>query len=205
MTGFGRLFASALVLCAGPAFAEPVPPAPPSPPALIAVVNVQEVIHKSNAGKALDAQYDKQHQAFAEAVDRQERDLDDQEQDLNRQRTILKPDAFNALRQKLENHSAEVQSQIQESSQANQLAFNDAFAKLVHTIHDTVSAVAKEKGFTIVMPQEQVLYLGDPALDITATVLARVDEKLPSIIVSAPKMPDSDLPKIPQGTEEPPK
>ncbi len=191
----GRFLVAVLTLLAATARAES-PVLPPSA-ALIAVVNVQKIIHESAAGKGLDAQYDKQHQLFADGVDRQERDLDAQEQELNRQRTVLTQDAFNARRQALENHSAEVQRQIQESSQANQLAFNDAFASLVHMIHDTVSAVAKEKGITVVIPQEQVLYLGEAGIDITDTVLSRVEAKLPSVTVAQPKMPDSSLEALP--------
>ena len=177
-----KIVLSVFVL-ATPVLAEPAPPAAP----IIAVVNVQKIIHESAAGKGLDVQYDKAHQSFADGVSKQEHDLDAQEQELNRQRTVLTPAAFNTQRQALENHSAEVQRAIQQGSQANQLAFNDAFASLVNTIRSIVTAVAKEQGVTVVMPQEQTLYLGPGAVDITDTVLTRVDAKLPSITVALPK------------------
>jgi Skp family chaperone for outer membrane proteins len=174
-------------------FATPVAAAETALPArtIIAVVNVQKIIHESAAGKGLDMQYDKAHQAFADGVAAQERDLDAQEQELNRQRTVLTQDAFNAQRQALENHSAEVQRTIQQESQANQLAFNDAFADLANTIRLIVAAVAKEQNVTVVLPQDQTLYLGDGAIDITDIVLSRVDNKLPSISVALPKDDDT--------------
>ncbi len=165
---------------------------------MIAVVNVQKIIHESAAGKGLDMQYDKAHQTFADDVARQEHDLDGQEQELNRQRTVLTQDAFNVQRQTLENHSAEVQRTIQQGSQANQLAFNDAFANLVNTIRGIVTSVAKEQGVTVVLPQEQTLYLGPGAIDITDIVLSRVDAKLPAVTVALPKdVPGSPPPQAP--------
>ena len=159
---------------------------------VIAVVDLQKVVHNSEAGRSIDMQYDKQHQLFADRVAAQESDLDTREQALNRQRTVLTSDAFNSQREALETYSANVQKAIQQESQANQLAFNDAFAGLVKSVHDIIAAVAREKGVTVVLPQEQTLYLGESGIDITDTVLSRLDARLPSITVAVPK--DEDAP-----------
>ncbi len=180
-----------LFLCAGPARAD-TPPVQP----LIGIVDIQRIVHESSAGKSLDQQYDKQHQLFADQVSSRERDLNTREEDLTRQRTVLTSDSFNAERETLESYAAQVQKTIQQQSQSEQQAFNDAFAKLVKTIREIVSDVAKEQGVAVVLPQEQTLYLGQGTVNLTETVLARLEAKLPSVTVPAlvstiPPAPDA--------------
>jgi Skp family chaperone for outer membrane proteins len=161
-------------------------PVDAAPPPLIAVVDVQRIVHESHAGKSLDAQYDQQHQLFTDQVAAKERELDNREEELKRQRTVLTPDSFNAQREALETYAAQAQKTIQDQSQANQLAFNDAFAQLVKTVREIVSAVAKEKNVAVVLPQEQTLYIGDGTIDITEMVLNRLEARLPQVTVVLP-------------------
>ena len=53
--------------------------------------------------------------------------------------------------------------------------------------------IAEEREFDVVLPKSVVL-LADQKLDITAEVLRRVDETLPSIAVSVKKPPDRMAP-----------
>ena len=159
--------------------------AAPAPP-LIGVVDIQRIVHESSAGKSLDAQYDKQHRLFADQVSARERDLDTREADLTRQRTVLTQDSFNAQRETLETYAARVQKNVQQQSQSEQQAFNDAFAKLVQTIREIVGIVAKEKGVAVVLPMEQTLYRGEGTIDLTQTVQDRLEDKLPAVIVPVP-------------------
>jgi Skp family chaperone for outer membrane proteins len=164
---------------------------------IIAVVDVQRIVHESSAGKSIQVQYDKQHQIFGEQVTKLENDLDAREQELTRQRTVLTPEAFDVQRQALETSSAESQEKLQEQSQANQTAFNDAFAELVNNIRSIVTSVAKEKGISVVLSQEQVLYIGEGAVDITDSVLSRLDAKLPSVDIKIPSASESAKPGLP--------
>jgi Skp family chaperone for outer membrane proteins len=183
-----------LILWVGSAKAE-------SGQVLIAVVDVQRIVHDSKAGNSIQVQYDKQRQAFSDQVAASESELDTREQELSRQRTVLSADAFNAQRQALEAHSAEIQEQIQKESQDNQSVFNDAFAELVSNIRHLVSMVAKEKNIAVVLSQEQVLYLGDNAIDITDIVLGRLNDQLPSIAITLPQTAAIPALKKPEPTK----
>jgi Skp family chaperone for outer membrane proteins len=171
----------------------------------IGVVDVQRIVHESKAGNSIQVQYDKQRQLFSDQVTASESDLDAREQELSRQRTVLSPDAFSTQRQALETQSATIQEQIQKESQDNQTVFNDAFAELVSNVRHIVSMVAKEKNIAVVLSQEQVLYLGDGAVDITDTVLARLNEQLPSITIPLPQAAPGPEPvkAVKSGTAKP--
>ncbi len=160
---------------------------------VIAVVDVQRIVHESSAGKSIQVQYDKQHAIFGDQVTKLESELDAREQELTRQRTVLTAEAFNVQRQALETSSAQSEEKLQEQSQANQTAFNDAYAELVNSIRSIVTTVAKEKGISIVLSQEQVLYIGNGAIDITDMVLSRLDAKLPTVNITVE--PNSSPPK----------
>ena len=48
---------------------------------------------------------------------------------------------------------------------------------------DIVSSIAKQRGYTLVLPSSQLLY-ADPKLDITADVLSQLNSALPKVNVS---------------------
>jgi outer membrane protein len=50
-----------------------------------------------------------------------------------------------------------------------------------------VAQVAAERGVGMVLPSHAIVFLADKSLDITDTVLQRLDVKLPQIAVQLPK------------------
>ena len=71
-------------------------------------------------------------------------------------------------------------------------AFSTALGSIQKSVHDIVASVAKDKGYSIVFPASPLLY-ADPNLDITQTVLSKLNSTLPKVTVSfLPVTPKDD-------------
>src|SRR5512142_267783 len=79
------------VLAGGSVSAQTVAP-PPAP--VIVMVDMQQLVYNSKAGKGVQGQMDKQRQAFSKEVAQQEDELQKARAELERQRATLPPDQF---------------------------------------------------------------------------------------------------------------
>lgn len=183
----GRLLAvagAALVsaaFAAGPVAAQQAKiPAP-----LIIVVDSQEVVTASAAGKSILAQRDKYAQQFQAEVEKEKKALAESEADLGRQRSVLSPDAFSQKAKELQQRFVESQRRMQERGAALDQSLNKALGQLRQAAGKVVSEVAVEYGANLVL-QENMVLKHDPAMNVTKLVIERLDRTLPSVEVPAP-------------------
>ncbi|TWB63400.1 periplasmic chaperone for outer membrane proteins Skp [Nitrospirillum viridazoti] len=187
--GFGGLAPAHAVLAA----AQPKAPAKPvasdgqqKPVTTIAVVDVQFLLEKCSAMQSMKRQDSEQTQKFQAEQSQQEQFLRQAEKELASQRTKLGQEDFDAKRKDFEQQVAEVQRRLQERKRQLDNAFAAASAQLRDNMVRVVGEVARENGFTLVIPRSNIIYMADDALDITNTVLSRLNATLPQITVNVP-------------------
>ncbi|MBB6250438.1 OmpH family outer membrane protein [Nitrospirillum iridis] len=178
-----------------PALAAAQPKTPPKPVAeaaqskpvtTIAVVDVQFLLEKCSAMQSVKQQDSVQTQKFQAELSQQEQLLRQAEKELASQRTVLGQEAFDAKRKDFEQQVADMQRRMQERRRQLDNAFSEASAKLRDSMVRVVGEVARENGFTLVIPRSNIIYMADDALDITNTVLLRLNATLPQITVNIP-------------------
>ena len=174
-----------------PAQAQPVP-APSGPAAgqpiiapIVAVVDIDRIRETSNAAKSVRDQLEKHRNAFQDEISKQENELRNAEQDLNKQRSVLSPEAFNQLRQQFEQRVAEVQRQVQSRRRQLESAMATSMTEVNRAVVDSVQEVATAHGANIVLPKSQII-LVDKAMEVTDEVLATVNKKLQAVKVTLP-------------------
>jgi outer membrane protein len=175
-------FAVALALVLGqprPAVAELRAP-------VIAVVDIQYILQEAAASKGIQKQLDSQRQTYQTEISKQEEKLRAADQELNRQRSILSADAFAQKRREFEQQVADVQRSVQGRKRVLDQAFNESMSKVRDTLLQVVADVAGEQKASLVLSKQQVVIV-EKSLDLTATVLERLDKKLPSVPVTLPK------------------
>src|SRR5579872_4627941 len=121
---FGRLFSMAAlsaVLALGPACAQTVAP-PPAP--VIVMVDMQQLVYNSKAGKGIQGQMDKQRQAFSKEVAQQEDELQKARAELERQRATLPPDQFEAKGRQFQARLQELDRTVQAKQKAWQAVYS---------------------------------------------------------------------------------
>jgi len=176
-----------LVLAGHAAIAQQQPAAAAAPqpiPVVVGILDEQEIMRSSKAGKALKAELDKQNAAFRAEIAQQESTLRAAAEQLQAQQASLSPEAFQKKRQELD---AQVET-YRKNAQARKDQLDRAFAAGVKQMRDALGKVASEiaqaRGMTLVLDRSQVV-LSHNGFDITAEALKRFDQRLPS--VSLPK------------------
>jgi Skp family chaperone for outer membrane proteins len=156
-------------------------------PVAVAVVDVQALLQQSLAAQSIQRQLESERERFQTQIQQQQEQLKATEQQLATQRTAMTPDAFDARRKDFERQVQEFQGKLDGRKQALDKAFSESMNQLRDNMLSVVQQVAAERGVTLVLPTQAILYLADKSLDITETVLQRLNTKLPQVAVKLPK------------------
>lgn len=152
---------------------------------VIVIVDVQEILRDSLVAKNVQAQMTQQTDRYTKEVADQENELRRTQDELERQRTVLSPDAFNAKMRDFQQRYDTLDHGVQATRQALQQAYNDAMTKVENTALQIISDIAGERKANLVVTKAAVLFTAE-GLDITQEVIRRLDEKLPSVLLVVP-------------------
>ena len=155
------------------------------PPAVIAVLDYQGIVRSSVAGQKVRDQIEAYRSAFHREIGDEEQRLKQEELDLQQQRTILSPEAFEDRRRKFERSVIDMQRKAQDRSHQLDRSLNLAIGKIQEAIIPIVQRLTTEMGFNVVVDKTQVLF-ARRQLDITERVLKELDSKLPRVDVPEP-------------------
>ncbi len=164
-----------------PAVAQQALPAP-----VIVVVDMTQIMREAKAAKQVQTAVQTEMNDYSKEVAKREDDLKTLRDALERQRTVLAPDAFNAKSQEYQERYTALDRDVQSKRQAMQQSYSEAMTKIENEALQIIADVAKERKANMVVAKAALLYLAD-GIDVTAEVTHRLDEKLPSIPVSVPK------------------
>lgn len=179
------------------AFAAPVPVFAADPPAaapageklgapIIAVVDVQKIMQESAAAKGIQAEIEAQRDKYQTEITGLENKLRNAEQELRKQQTVLSPDALAKKRKEFETQVAEVQRTVQNRKRALDAGMGDAMGAVQKAMLEIIADVVRERGANIVLARHQFVIV-DTKLDISDTVMDRLNAALPKVAVNIPK------------------
>jgi len=175
---------AAVLMAAGvvTATAQQQPAAAAAPPAglVIGIIDDQVVMQNSKAGKALQADLNKQYTAFKAEIGQQETALRNQAEQLQQQQASLAPEVFQKKKQELDQQVEQYRKnaqnrkdQLDRAQAAGLKQLRDAFGKVA-------AEVANARGMNLVLFRSSVA-LSTAAFDITPDVLKRFDQALPAV------------------------
>ncbi len=147
-----------------------------------AVVNVQRIMRDATVAASARDQLKAKQTEFKEQISRQETELQKEDQELAKQRTILAQDAFQERVKTFQKKAAETQKDVQAKRQSLSKAYNQALADIQKKVTDIIQDISKDKKLALVIPTSQVLYF-EGSLDITDQVLTRLNKEMPSLKV----------------------
>jgi Skp family chaperone for outer membrane proteins len=149
-------------------------------PMVVLVVDAQHVVNESKAGKSIRQQFDTQRQAFSKEVSAAEANLRSQHQEIERQRSILSPEAFAAKAREFDKKVADMRRGWEQKRETLQYSLNIALAQIERNILEIVSQIAVERKASLVLQKQHVVIV-DKTYDITPETMARLDQKLPTL------------------------
>ncbi|HXP77450.1 MAG TPA: OmpH family outer membrane protein [Stellaceae bacterium] len=206
----GRLASTAAVLAAfalAQASAQTTVAPPPAP--AIVMVDMQQLVFNSKAGKGIQGQMDKQRQAVSKEVAQQEDELQKARAELERQRTTLAPDQFEAKGRQFQQRLQELDRSVQAKQKALQAVYSEAMNKVEEGALQVVAEIAAEHQANLVIQKAAVIF-GKDGFDITADAVQRLDQRLPAVTVNQPKPvdlakpADTAKPRVPGQAQTPP-
>lgn len=165
---------------AGGVVAAPLPSSKPVVPSVVAIVDVPRILKLSKAAKSVRQQLETQRSKFQTEIAEEEAELRSSEKELIKLREAGEKVAFAELEQKLQQRFLKVERHVQTRRKALDQAFTKSMSTVRKNLVDTVSKIAKEKGINLVVVKQQVIW-HDKAIDLTSSVLSRLDKALPEV------------------------
>src|ERR1700761_535345 len=157
------------------------------PTPVIVTVDVQQILRDSLVAKDVQAQMDQRTDRYTKEVTSQENDLQKTQEELEKERTTLAPDAFNERMRDFQRRYDALDNRVQATRQALQQSYNDAMTKVENTAVQIIADIAAERKANLVVAKAAVLFEA-PELDITQEVIKRLDVKLPQVQLAAPQI-----------------
>lgn len=155
------------------------------PGPVIGVVDADRVLQESLAAKGVRLERDKYANQYQSQVKDTESQLRTEDQELSQQRSVLAPEVFAQRAQGFQQKLADFQVQLKDKQERLDFAFQQAMQEIGNTMVIVSSEVAKERGINVVMTRNQVLIF-DPSMDITNSVLERLNQRLASVAFQNP-------------------
>lgn len=171
---------------AAPAAAAAAPATGPLKVPVIAVVDVQRIMQEANASKGISKSFESLRDTYQKEISTLEDKLRKQEEELRKQQTVLAPDALANKRRDFEKQVGEVQKTVQARKRVLENSLNEAMAVVHKTMVEVVAEVARERSANLVLARQQFV-LVDTQMDVTDTVMERVNKKLPQVALNIPK------------------
>jgi outer membrane protein len=166
----------------------------PLPAPVILIVDLQQILQEAKAAKAVQGIINQEYSSYTKEVAQQEDELQKSRTELERQRTILAPDAFNMRARDLQQRYDELGQVVQGRRQSLQQSLNEAMVKVKNVALEVIADIVKERRANLVIEKQAVVFEAE-GMDITADAITRLDQKLASVPVNLPKPDGEDAAK----------
>jgi len=171
------LSAAALAFFAGSTNAAD---APASGTAKIGVVEYQELISSSKAGKSLTEQVNKQRESFKNEFSKIEKDLNDLKKKLEDDKANQNTPEFATKRKEFESKMLNAQKLVQQKNRALEKGTAEAVLELRRAVVKVVSDIASRENYSLVLSRDNVI-IAEKDMDITDEVRTQLDKDLPEV------------------------
>jgi outer membrane protein len=164
-------------------------------PARVVVVDMNRVFATSAAGQDAQRQLNAQSDRLQNQLKTLQAQFQKEEEALAKKRSVIAEDAFQQEVGQFRARAARAQSDLER--QQNDLRRAAAFVndQIMRGLRPIVQEVMTQRQANIVVDASQV-FLNTPALDVTATVIERLNQRLPKVSTTPP-------PATPAATQAP--
>jgi outer membrane protein len=153
------------------------------PRAVVAVIDYERVLRDAAAAQSIRKQIEARRKAYQEEISKEEQRLHEADKAFAEQRSVLSAEAFAEKRSEFEREVAEVQRLVQERRRELDRLSAAALNEVKRALIEIVTSLAEERGFNLVLSSSEVLFFAR-TLDLTEEVLAKLDAKLPELLLS---------------------
>jgi outer membrane protein len=153
---------------------------------LILIVDMQQILQDAKAAKGVQSIISQQYNVYSKEVAQEEDELQKARAELERQRTVLTPDAFSLRARELQQRYDDLDQTVQGRRQALQQSLNEAMGKVRNVALEVVAGIVQERRANLVIEKQAIVFEAE-GLDVTSEAIERLDQKLSSVPVNLPK------------------
>ena len=152
----------------------------------IGVVDRQQIIRDSLAGESVRNEFEATENAYREEIGVRENGLRAQQDEMERQRAILTPEAFAARETEFANKVEQLQRDVNERNKKleNMLAYG--MQQIDVAAIQIIAEIAEERKYTLVLDKTQLLMVAK-TYEFSEDVIAILNERLPVVSIVPPK------------------
>ncbi len=151
----------------------------------VTVLDVTAIRRDAASMKSIREQIIKYQNELQSEIQKEQEQLRTAQQELAKKQSLLAPEAFAAERRKFEESVVGVQQLVQQRRRSLEESQAKAMQQVEIALNEVVATLAQQNGYAVVLRRSQVVIV-DSALDITATVMTELDQRLPTVSVDAP-------------------
>ena len=156
---------------------------------IIAVFDSRVILRDSIVGKAWQDYFNSKRKAHKDAIATEEKKLRTAWDELNRQRSIMAPQAFQARERSFRDMESAAKGRIGQMDQdvGRQLraTLGEVQKRMDSKLGPIVDQLVKERSIELILPAQGIALLVRKDLDITPEVLKRFDKALPKLDIPA--------------------
>jgi Skp family chaperone for outer membrane proteins len=147
---------------------------------VIAVVDIEKILEKSKAAVSVQGQVSEKRKSFLTEVETAEKSLRETQKAIEKESKTLSKEELMKKAQEFETKRLDARKSIQEKKGKLDAAYTEAMNLLTKNIYEVCQKIADEQKIDLVITRQNII-VGNMALDITAEVLKRMDESLPTL------------------------
>lgn len=168
MTKFTALGLVALAVLASQRSESAGPPA-----TRVGVINIEETLSSTPAGKRANEAFDQNRKAKQGALDNQQADLRQADAELVKNKGSMDKASFETKRAELEKKYVALQELYAKLERELAQDRNKLIQDLMHQADAKIAAIARSEGVQVILDQSATVWV-DPALDLTAKLGAQM-------------------------------
>jgi len=161
-----------LGLMVSPLLSSPAGSAVPANPK-IGVIDIEDTLSTTPAGKRANDAFEKTRKAKQAELDKRQEDLKKADADLDKQKTVLKPEAYASRRSELEKKFVDLQQTYVKLERELATDRTKLIQGLLKQAEPLIAKIAKAEGVHLIIDQSATVWT-DPAVDLTAKLKAEM-------------------------------
>ena len=155
----------------------------PAPPIII-VVDLQKINREAAPTKSIRKQIGTYRDKYQKEFSDRDKTLRATNEQLQKQRPVLSPEAYTKKRRELEDYARSIQGHVQKIQRGLQRAQASSLSKVQERVIQIISKITAERGANLVLEKGFVVFTREGQnLDITKEVIARLNKELPTVQV----------------------
>ena len=149
----------------------------------IVFINMDYILNQSKSGKSAQNQLEKLHKSNLDYLKKIENKLKNEEKDILSKKNILKEEEFEAKIAKLREDARDYQgSRVKLTNELTQKR-TEVTKKILDELKPILAKYTEEETISVILDKKNVI-VGKTNLDITETIIKKLDNKLPEIKIN---------------------